>query len=136
MTKQVAITIKPHWAYSIFHLGKPVENRTWNLPEKYEGQRVWIHSGSSTMSSKEAVAFWDYLKGIHAMPDFLISLSDFPRGAIVGSVEFERGDNSSKWAMPDHYWWHIKNKILLPEPIPAKGKLSFWDCTNLVEAIA
>lgn len=133
--KEVAITIKPHWAYAIFHLGKDIENRTWALPEKYEGQRVWIHSGAKA-TTKESADFYDYLKEIGVFPQLLSKFSrpsGFPHGAIVGSVELEKGANSATWAMPDHYWWHIKNKILLPEPIPAKGKLSFWDCTKLVQ---
>ena len=134
--KQFALTIKPHWAYSIFHLGKDIENRSWALPEKYEGQRVWIRSGK-TSTKKELSEFYDFLDEIEILHS-PYGMVNFPRGAIVGFVEFSvmpyHLARETKWHMEDHNAWKISNAVLLPEPIPAKGKLGFWDCTNLVEA--
>lgn len=40
-----AISVRQPWAYLICAGLKPIENRTWKLPEKYKGQRVLIHAG-------------------------------------------------------------------------------------------
>jgi len=132
---EYAITIKPHWADSIFHLWKYVENRSWALLKKYECRRIWIHSGKTT-TNKEIVDYWDYLKEIDAMPNRLMNFSDFPRGAIVGSLKFSAMPYhlamEEDWHMEDHNAWAISDAVLLPEPIPAKGKLGFWDWTELI----
>ena len=30
MRTMKALSLRPHWAYAIFHLGKDIENRTWS----------------------------------------------------------------------------------------------------------
>ncbi len=85
----------------------------------------------------------------------------FHHGAIIGSVEIVDCviNHSSVWAEKQHclhkprcedltklpncwdgcmyfskpiYNWVLANPIKFPEPIPAKGKLSFWDYPNLL----
>jgi hypothetical protein len=41
----------------------------------------------------------------------------------------------SVWHMEDFNGWKISNPVLLSTPIPAKGKLGFWDCTELVKEV-
>lgn len=36
-------------------------------------------------------------------------------------------DSESVWAMPDHFHFTLANAIRFPQPIPAKGKLGFWE---------
>ena len=72
-----------------------------------------------------------------------------PLGAIIGSVELVDCviNHSSIWAektpmvylgkltiecQPPIYNWVLANPILFPEPIPAKGKLSFWNFPNII----
>ena len=132
---EYAITLKPHWAYAVFHLGKDIENRSWRLPQKYENRRIWIHS-SANASKKEYNKYLNFLedKKINFLPfDDLF----FPCSAIVGSVEFNHcpyiSARESVWHMEDFNGWKITNPVLLPTPISAKGKLGFWDCTELVK---
>lgn len=65
-------------------------------------------------------------------------------GAIIGSVEIVDCvvNHPSVWAEKSFYDmfedakptynWVLANPIKFPEPIPAKGKLSFWDYPNIL----
>ena len=82
-----------------------------------------------------------------------------PTGAIIGSVEIVDCviNHTSIWAEPEYdticevggchsptcdgcdklktiktYNWVLANPIKFPEPIPCKGKLSFWDYPNIL----
>ena len=144
-----AITIKQPWASLIVHGIKDVENRTWKCPKKYIGQRILIHAGKSSAN------FWDYPVA-RQVDEFIRQISksgtdwsQYPFGAIIGSVEIKDCviNHSSIWAEKTEnytigmnpklheeitgkkviYNWVLANPILFPEPIPYKGKLSFWE---------
>lgn len=64
-----------------------------------------------------------------------------PKGVIIGSVEIVDCviNHENIWAektdgydldSPIIYNWVLANPIMFPEPIPAKGKLSFWQYTG------
>jgi len=55
--------------------------------------------------------------------------SNYPIGTIIGSVEITGcvTDSESKWAMPDHFHFTLAHAVRFPKPIPAKGKLGFWE---------
>lgn len=150
------ITIKQPWAslickarYYTHKLGvKDIENRTW--PTNFRG-RVLVHaSAKPAMHYKNLSLIELYRIG---MTDEMIieshrneiELSTCLRlnGAIIGSVEIVDCVNNhpSIWAeksningdlMPVVYNWVLANPILFPEPIPAKGKLSFWDFPGIL----
>lgn len=42
-----ALTLRPHWAHAVAHLGKRIENRTRPIPPALVGQRVAIHAGAT-----------------------------------------------------------------------------------------
>lgn len=46
-TQRLAITLWPEWAYAVAHLGKNIENRTWEPPDGLLGQMIAIHGGVS-----------------------------------------------------------------------------------------
>ena len=69
---------------------------------------------------------------------------NMPFGSIIGSVEIvgcsinhpsiwaEKTDTDNKGYYENPiYNWVLANPILFPEPIPAKGKLSFWEYPNI-----
>jgi len=41
-----ALTIWPEWIWAILHLGKRVENRSWEPPQAVVGQRIALHAGA------------------------------------------------------------------------------------------
>lgn len=124
-----AITIKQPWASLIVHGIKDIENRTWPCPKKYIGQRVLIHA------SMKGANFWDSpVSG--RVDEFLRKISKsgtdwskYPFGSIIGSVEIVDcvQNHPSVWAEKGVYNWVLANPILFAKPIPAKGKLSFWE---------
>jgi len=150
------ITIKQPWASLIIepregtNLGiKDIENRTWPCPKKHIWQRVLIHaSAKMEESALERISMID--GEVARRLWFDLNDNKFPLGEIIGSVEIVDCviNHPSIWAeksidckdgCPDiekcpigkcpHkiYNWVLANPIKFPEPIPAKGKLRFWD---------
>lgn len=124
-----AITIKQPWASLICQGIKDIENRTW--PTKFRG-RVLVHAGvkdfdfSHSMTSEYQREF---IKGIE---------KPYVKGSIIGSVEIidcikSNADlKNSPWGDFYCYHWILANPILFTEPIPTKGKLSFWDYPGIL----
>ena len=147
-----AITIKQPWASLICAGIKDIENRTW--PTKYRG-RVLVHAGMA--KTKES---WPYQEPIRAYLEALgnytgIPFSEMKRGivdscplafgAIIGSVEIvdcvinhtsiwaEKTDEEAvDWDAKPTYNWVLAHPVRFPEPIPIKGRLSFWDYPNIL----
>mgnify|MGYP000862248074 CR=1 FL=1 len=46
--KHKVLTVRQPWSYLICSGIKDIENRTWELPEKYKGERVLIHASGTT----------------------------------------------------------------------------------------
>lgn len=130
-----AITVKQPWASLIVHGIKDIENRTWST--KFRG-RVLIHAAKkedtlaidviSCFDGETARKLW-----------FDINDNKLPLGSIIGSVEIVDCviNYESIWAQKSSkettiYNWVLANPILFPEPILAKGKLSFWDYPNIL----
>ena len=149
-----AITVKQPWASLIVHGIKDIENRTWACPKKYIGQRVLIHA-SGKPDREPYMVFNDAQKD--ALDDCIMDVFDYYNrtGSIIGSIEIvdcvinhpsiwaEKTDNYTTGMNPKlHeeiigkkiiYNWVLANPILFPEPIPAKGKLLFWDYPGINE---
>lgn len=127
------LTVKQPWAYLICSGIKPIENRTWKLPEKYKGERVLIHASSDkkfnydVLNIKQYNAFLD--KQTFKSDDFPFA-DKLTRSAIIGSVEIVDCvlNHPSIWAEKGVYNWVLANPILFEKPIlNVKGKLGFWD---------
>lgn len=149
----IAISVKQPWASLIVHGIKDIENRTWVCPQKYIGHRVLIHAslkGANFWDSPEAGRVDEFLREISKSGT---DWSNYPNGAIIGSVVFTDCviNHQSVWAEKTHmaklgehelpsclyppykpiYNWVASDPILFDIPIPAKGKLSFWDFPNI-----
>lgn len=147
------ISIKQPWASLIVEGIKDIENRTW--PTKFRG-RVLIHaSGKPVGRMKYNSCFshvvnksqFEHLKSISFSKWFM---EGYSFGEIIGSVEIVDCviNHESIWAdkglafvgyhkdgrvkRKPTYNWVLANPIKFPEPIPAKGKLSFWDYPNIL----
>ena len=131
-----AITIKQPWASLIAAGLKDIENRTWKT--NFRG-RVLIHAAK--VSVKDG---WSALNGmqIKKVSKHKYKLygdnEDLPKGAIIGSVEIVDcvQNHPSPWAEKGVWNWVLANPILFPEPIPAKGKLSFWEYDKILEPVS
>lgn len=129
-----ALSIKQPWASLVAHGIKDIENRTWRT--NYRG-RVLIHAGAS---KKEGWHLND-LQRVHLRQSgsslYSTDFDKLPFGSIIGSVEIIDciQEHSSVWAEKDVWNWVLANPILFPEPIPAKGKLSFWEYDRILEPV-
>lgn len=127
-----AITIKQPFASLIVEGVKDIENRTWKT--NFRG-RVLIHAGASIAGSALDLLTQEQF-------DVLVKNNkgaEYVTSSIIGSVEIvdcvinhesiwaEKGDSFLTGESSIIYNWVLANPIKFPEPIPAKGKLSFWD---------
>lgn len=144
------LTVKQPWASLIVEGVKDIENRTWKT--NFRG-RVLIHASAKSLDWRSLMIYLtepmaNVLKSMQADRIWLDGLTT---GAIVGSVEIvdcvinhesiwaektERVLVGNKFFPTDEtkptYNWVLANPRLFPEPIPAKGKLGFWDYPNIL----
>lgn len=147
-----ALSIKQPWASLIAHGIKDIENRTWKT--SFRG-RIYIHASGkwdvrSNGNNPNDIFTWDQLK---AIPDIvgsnfldygvIVKDHETPLSAIIGEIEIVDCviNHESIWAEKTEgvtvgnqfyykkpiYNWVLANPVLYEEPIPAKGKLSFWE---------
>lgn len=118
-----ALTIRQPWAWAIFHAGKTIENRSWAT--RLRGT-VAIHAAKG-MTDKEYNGAARFIIELTGQSDHFYQAS-LVRGAILGTVEIVDcvSQSDSPWFMWE-YGFVLRNPIVLPEPIPCKGALGFWD---------
>lgn len=100
---------------------KDIENRQWRLPSRHINTRTYIHASKGYDKNGEA---WLLANGLEA-----VSQPEATLGAILGSVIFlSDGFRPARpWSMKGQRHWEIYSPLLLPEPIPYKGKLKFYE---------
>lgn len=121
-----ALTVKQPWASLIVDGIKDIENRTW--PTKFRG-RILIHAGAKPDKEPYMLFNDEQLEEIDdCVMDVIESYEN--TGAIIGSVEIVDcvQNHISIWAEKGVYNWVLANPIKFTQPIPAKGKLSLWEC--------
>ena len=141
-----AITVKQPWASLIVEGIKDIENRTW--PTKYRG-KVLIHAAASSWSWDKFSSYIERIDCENLELQKIVRensfsknwLNNLSKGVIIGSVDIVDCviNHSSVWAEKSEmflksdiaykhtYNWVLANPIKFHEPIPAKGKLSFWE---------
>ena len=114
---QPCLSIRQPWAWAIFHLGKDVENRSWQPPRL---GRIYIHA--SKTYDHAGAAWIEKTFGVRPPgPD------DLPMGAIVGSVEVVgcTQNSVSSWAIAGQFHWQL-NKPVEISPISCPGELGIF----------
>lgn len=137
-----AISVKQPWASLIVSGVKDIENRKWKT--NFRG-RVLIHASGKMDVSNPLMVLDDRQKIHFPTPEARQKLMDdcSIRSSIIGSVEIIDcvTNHPSEWAEKSHplnlsslitdekpiYNWVLSNPIQFKKPIPAKGKLSFWE---------
>ncbi|MHA6530215.1 ASCH domain-containing protein [Paenibacillus sp. BAC0078] len=136
-----AITILQPWATLIATGEKKFETRSW--PTKYRGELA-IHAGKkvdldacrepeiSAALARHGYTAYNLPTGAVVatarLADCLKSVDTWTDGyelegrRLIYSPEYEFGDFT-----PGRYAWELAGVKQLPEPVPAKGKLSFWN---------
>jgi len=153
------LSVKQPWASLICSGIKDIENRTWKT--KFRG-RVLIHAGATKTNEfwmHDSGVIKDYWRGVgsyvgipdNEMCECLRNKCPQIFSAIIGSIEIVDCvlNHESIWAEKTEgtlvgnrfytkdgvkpiYNWVLANAILFPEPIPTKGKLSFWDYPDIL----
>lgn len=124
-----ALTVKQPWAFAIFHLGKPVENRDWDTPVR---GRIAIHTSKLVRKSEFTISATAIAH--IAAPGLVPPQDELPHGMIIGTVEVVDCVESmdSPWFFGD-FGFVLRDPVLLPAPIPAVGALGFWDVPKEIE---
>jgi hypothetical protein len=126
-----AITVKQPWAWLICNGIKDIENRSWPLPAKYLGKRILIHAGAKPWTEN----FYKVCTKAHV--DEILNKTNLHyfydgakvTSAIIGSVKIVDcvQNHPSIWAIDGQYHWVLAKPVLFDKPIPAKGRLGFWE---------
>lgn len=141
------ISLRQPWAYLLCAGIKDIENRTWNLPRKYLGERVLIHASADKKLNLLALTGEQYEDACNKSGwKETRSVDRWDRSAIIGSVRFVDCvvNHPSIWAEKSTpieldefgfpikydkkiYNWVVADPILFDKPIlNVKGKLRFW----------
>lgn len=134
MAKVKVISLLQPWAYLFATGAKKFETRPWQT--KHRGE-LYIHASAKVHFSdlelcRDSEHFARYI------PDHTNGI--LAQGAIIGKVNLidivttesiRESLSAEERAFGDYrdgrYAWKCEGAMLLPEPIPAKGKLSIWD---------
>lgn len=136
------LTIRQPWLRAITHGDKRTENRRRRPPEKMIGQRIGLHAARLL----DPPVNWRGQQGMNQI--YKAGKDELHMGCIVATavlvgyvVYCGRGAFDIHHA-PKHYWpledrwlvrqagnvgWLLDDVQLLPEPIPARGQLWFWE---------
>jgi len=111
-----ALTIRQPWAGAIVHQTKRIENRSWKLPASMHGARILIHAGAQP--DRDAIVYGPNLDVYSAIIG----------AATLTGCHYDTGRQPccSEWAFTGTYHWELADVVALPQPVPAKGQLSFW----------
>ncbi|MFV0587513.1 RNA-binding protein [Bacteroides reticulotermitis] len=148
-----AISVKQPWAYLLCAGIKDIENRTWRLPEKMNGERVLIHASGGPLMP--IAGHYGHLFDHPQYETLRVKMGldffnkELHTSAIIGSVVFTDCviNHPSAWAektevladesgLPYYgnpiYNWVSSYPILFDKPIlNVKGRLSFWNYPNI-----
>lgn len=122
-----ALSVRQPWAYSITHLNKRIENRSWPLSRAtvMTGRRFAIHAAQKI--DAEAVVSL-HLRG-HELPE------RFPTSAVVAVAVMSQTlrHDQARLCFPEQAEWILgpiclvlEDVIVLPEPVPCSGALGWW----------
>ena len=106
-----ALSIRQPWAWLICTGQKDIENRSWKLPSKMVGKRIYVHAGLRV--DKEASTYrWRK-----------------DTGCIIGEVTITGcvTESGSPWFSKGGYGFTLTYPVLYEKPIPYKGRLGFFE---------
>lgn len=149
-----ALTLHAPWAWAICHLGKDIENRSWQPPATMIGERIAIHAGSKALWKwriwQLVAEVWDEVDQSEILEKVerytsIVSANDsstvrdrfcssIVATAVIESVLPPKSANDG-WHMANQYGWKLTDVKVLSQPVPiARGMLGFWNLTPEQEA--
>ena len=128
------LSIRQPWASLIIKGFKDVENRSWRTSIRGE---IAVHASASKTEDDwdDAIITVAVIRAIalsEAKEWLIKTIGEFdklPRGVILGTVEITdcKRERTSPWHFDENWGFYLQNPKELKKPIPAKGKLGFWD---------
>ena len=123
-----ALTLKQPWLYAIEHLGKRVENRSWDIPFRLRGHWIALQAGKSRDDLERFGVI--SIHGLGTIPPW----TELTFGSVSSVVKFSQVIIARKELVPEstRKWffgpsgWMITDLVLLKEPIPCRGMLGLW----------
>lgn len=137
------------WATLLVTGHKKIETRKWR-PLKYMGTFAIVAAKNFPDEAKELSfeePFASALREIYPGLTIRQIIEKLPTGKIVGTVETthylpttsisESAVGAKEIALGDfsngRWGWYLQNPRVLTEPIPCKGKLTYWDLPEEIE---
>jgi hypothetical protein len=121
----LALTIRQPYATAYVRRVKPLENRTWPIPERLVGSWIAIHAAAA-----DPVLYDDVAELWPDAPD------EYDCGAIIGAVRIARcvpySMTLGPWATGP-WCWVADAAVELAAPIEARGQQRLWAVNELVE---
>ena len=140
------LSLKEPWVTCIFRHGKRTENRRWLPPSWLIGKRIAIHA-SKKPEPRDVYTYAAKLAGVKLQGDVLGLESGYcghvvATAVLAGYVQVDEQlrvnvIHAPSWYVPaEDVWlvrepgnsgWILEDVQALDAPIPAKGRLGFWD---------
>jgi len=118
------LSVRQPWAWLLFH-GKDIENRSW--PSSHRGPLAIQAAAGMTIDEYEDAR--DFVRQFDRelacrIPD----RESLVRGAVIGTVD-QIGCTAASWSpwFMGPYGHQYANATELVVPVPAKGRLGFWE---------
>lgn len=147
-----ALSIRQPWAWAMLHAGKDIENRDWPTwfrgrfavhaakgmtVQEYRDGIAYIHQAfiANVLRNPMTVQFGDGRLSVASGELVTPGFDEITRGAIVGVAVIDDcvQSSDSPWFQGTH-GFVLRGAIALPEPIPCKGALNFWDVPSDIVA--
>lgn len=117
-----AVTLWRPWPWAFIVAGKPVENRSWQLPETMLGERLAIHAGKTF--DEEAADWIEMTFGLTVPPEREHPTGIVATGVYRGSAAAHGLENSPWYVGP--VGWVLGDVRSLDEPLACRGAQRLW----------
>jgi hypothetical protein len=140
-----ALTLRHPWAHAIAHLGKDIENRTWEPSPNVlaAGELFAIHAGKRPPRTVKAMAevqdavVWMLEQGIYVEATHTILRMTETASAVVAIARYVGCTtySTSPW-FAGPVGWQLEDVVTLVTPVPCRGAQGLWLLPSDVEASA
>lgn len=132
-----ALTLWEPWAAVVASGLKRIENRPWEPPASFYGERFAIHAGKRYDKPAAKILKQLTLPSDPPKPDMvsMAVLATARFGGVVTSAEEaeEVGENQARWFFGP-FGWVLYDIRQLVEPIPCRGHQKLWNLPDKIEA--